>query len=174
MERTGPPGNRRERGFTLIEILVAFAVLGIGVSIFMQLFSSSLALAKNSRSQVVAVSLAEAQLHDILTNPDDYRWPSATIKPTALVEMGLSNEQVPESHRFTVPAVMPVAQRADDRERAFHERFRWQAYVRLPQQDADHIELSVVVRWTEAGKDLSETLTALAPRTRLSGAEGAI
>lgn len=174
MEQTGPPGSRREQGFTLIEVLVAFAVLGIGISVFVQLFSSSLALAKNSRSQSVAAALAEAQLQDILANPDAYRWPSASIQPGALVEMGLVNEQVPGPHGCTVPAVMPVAQQADARERAFYERFGWQAYVRLPQPDSDHVELSVVVRWTEAGRTLSETLTTVAPRTRLSGGGGAV
>jgi prepilin-type N-terminal cleavage/methylation domain-containing protein len=172
VERTGPPGSRRERGFTLIEILVAFAVLGIGISVFVTLFSSSLALAKNSRSQTVAVSLAEAQLHDILSNFAAYQWPAAAIKPETLVEMGLAGEQVPKPHSFSPPAVMPVGERADQRERAFYERFRWQAYVRLPHQDSDHVEVCVVVRWTEAGRDLSETLTTVAPRARLSGGEG--
>jgi general secretion pathway protein I len=55
-------GNSRARGFTLIEILVALAILGLSLGVLMQIFSTGLRGAAASKTRVVATRLAESKL----------------------------------------------------------------------------------------------------------------
>ncbi len=79
-----PIGNS-SAGFTLLEILVALAVLGIAITVVLQLFSADMRAISASRDYFSASAKAEAKMRDILdmdklgegsfseTSPDGYR-----------------------------------------------------------------------------------------------------
>ncbi len=58
--------NSERDGFTLLEILVAIAILGIAITIIIQLFSSNLRAIKASGDYVTASIKAEAKMREIL------------------------------------------------------------------------------------------------------------
>jgi prepilin-type N-terminal cleavage/methylation domain-containing protein len=73
------------KGFTLLEVIVAIAILGIAVSVVLQLFSANLRAISTSGDYVTAATRAEAEMRNILddknlqeasfseTTPDGYR-----------------------------------------------------------------------------------------------------
>lgn len=176
------PGTRS--GFTLIEILVALAVVTTAATIFISLFGSSLTLSRFNRSQIVAASLAEEQLSAILRNSGDYIWKLDGAEPGQLVEVvaadgegpaaaspagsrGFNAAAPPSGRPFDSLVVVPVEPAASDREENFYGKFRWQAYAALPQPNANHVDVTVVVRWKDAGREKSVALTSSAPRFAL-------
>ncbi|MGO9614126.1 MAG: prepilin-type N-terminal cleavage/methylation domain-containing protein [Dissulfurispiraceae bacterium] len=60
--RTAPQQN----GFTLLEVLVATAILGIAISIVLQLFSSDLRAISSSGNYVSAITKTEAKMRELL------------------------------------------------------------------------------------------------------------
>jgi general secretion pathway protein I len=52
----------RQRGFSLLEILVAFSILALSLGVLMQIFSGSLRNAEVTRDQAQAVALAQSLL----------------------------------------------------------------------------------------------------------------
>ena len=52
----------RQRGFSLLEILVAFSILALSLGVLMQIFSGSLRNADVTRNQAQAVALAQSLL----------------------------------------------------------------------------------------------------------------
>jgi general secretion pathway protein I len=54
--------KRRQRGFSLLEILVAFSILALSLGVLMQIFSGSLRNTDLSRDQAQAVVLAQSLL----------------------------------------------------------------------------------------------------------------
>ncbi len=58
----------RRSGFTLLEILVAIAILGIAVTVVLQLFSANLRAISTSGDYVSAVTKAEAKMREILSD----------------------------------------------------------------------------------------------------------
>ncbi|PKN19145.1 MAG: hypothetical protein CVU71_10240 [Deltaproteobacteria bacterium HGW-Deltaproteobacteria-6] len=56
------------KGFTLLEILVALAVLAIAVTMVIQLFSANLKTAAVSRDMTQAVARADTRIKNILSN----------------------------------------------------------------------------------------------------------
>lgn len=60
-------GHRQgERGFTLLEVLVALALLGIALVVIFQLFSANLHAVASSEDYVAAVSKAESLMREVL------------------------------------------------------------------------------------------------------------
>lgn len=170
-------GSRRRffkaSGFTLIEILVALAVVSTAATILISLFGSSLTLSRLNRSKTVAASLAQEQLDFILRNPEHYIWKLEGSEPGQLVEIeqvGAAKEAGDNGaagNSFHPLVVVPVEPRASTREENFYGKYRWQAYAALPQPQANHVDITVVVRWKDAGKDRSIALTSSAPRFAL-------
>jgi len=163
--------NARPGGFTLIEILVAVAVLGIGATIFIKLFSSSQDLAETSRSRTIATSLAERQLDALQRDPGQYEWPSQALETGTMAEILPFGGDPDATRGFAPPSTMPVNAAANARETNFMERFSWQAYARTPDAEAAYIELTVVVRWQENGRDKSLAITTSAHRSLLAEAD---
>ncbi len=61
---------QRRGGFTLLEILVTLALLGIAITIILQLFSANLRALSVSSNYVSAAMLAEAKMREILDDTD--------------------------------------------------------------------------------------------------------
>jgi general secretion pathway protein I len=59
----------RQRGFTLIEIVVAMAILGVGLTVIIELFAGGLRLGRTSEEFSKAVSLARMKLEEVSLNP---------------------------------------------------------------------------------------------------------
>jgi prepilin-type N-terminal cleavage/methylation domain-containing protein len=57
-----------EHGFTLLEILVALAIMGIAVTVLFQVFSANLRSIAVSDDYVSAVVRAEAKMREVLDN----------------------------------------------------------------------------------------------------------
>jgi len=58
------------KGFTLLEVLVATAILGIAVAVILQLFSANLRAISFSRDYVSASIKAEAKMKEILNSDE--------------------------------------------------------------------------------------------------------
>lgn len=99
--------SSRECGFTLIEVVVALAVLAIAMSAVMRVISQSIDIAAEMRQRTVALWVAQ----DRLTN---YRltrnWPPLETKDDKATMLGLewrvrdqvSSTQVPEMRRIDI------------------------------------------------------------------------
>ena len=90
----------RQRGFTLIEVAVAMAILGVGVVTVLELFSAGLRVERNSGIRARAVLRARALLDQTLTIPeiapgadrgeygDGYRWERRVREATEYTDSG--------------------------------------------------------------------------------------
>jgi type II secretion system protein I len=60
--------NSRKGGFTLLEVLVAIAILGIAVTVVLQLFSANLRAISASEDYVAASTKADAKIRELLAD----------------------------------------------------------------------------------------------------------
>lgn len=86
MYRRTKTSTEAERGFTLIEVVVAMAILSIGLTVLMELFSGGLRLGRTSGEYSKAVNLGRMKMEEIMTQQnieegtdegkfdDTYRW----------------------------------------------------------------------------------------------------
>jgi prepilin-type N-terminal cleavage/methylation domain-containing protein len=162
-------GEAAQGGFTLIEILVALVVVGVATSVFIQLFSLSLTMARTSQNQALAATLADEQMNALLRAPRAYDWHLAGAAPGQLI--AVTPRQAQEDHRhFDAPSTLPLSPRASNREEALHEKFSWEGYARLPHEDARCLEVTVAVRWVEEGRDRLISLTSAIARSAIAPA----
>ncbi|MCP4641840.1 MAG: hypothetical protein GY851_15460, partial [bacterium] len=63
----------------------------------------------------------------------------------------------------TAPTALPAAEAAGRQEQDFYEGFKVTTYAKGP-VDGDCLEVTVVVRWVNAGKVKDVALTASVPR----------
>ena len=61
---------RNRKGFTLMEVLVSLAILGIGLSIILELFSGGLRSAKISEEYTKATWYGKMKMEEMLTTKD--------------------------------------------------------------------------------------------------------
>ncbi len=156
-------------GFTLIEILAALSIMGVATFLFISLFTSSLELAQASRNLKVAADLADSQLHDLAHNAGGYVWPDVEdVQGGELVRVRPEGTQ----SRAAVPhpSAMPLDPAAHRRETNFYQKFSWDAYARLPRPQSPYVEVTVVVRWADRGRDRVFALASCMPRAVIGGA----
>jgi len=72
-------GRNANQGFTLLEVLVAVALLGIAVTVVLQLFSANIRTISASEDYISASVKAEAKMREILDNDDIYEMSYAEI-----------------------------------------------------------------------------------------------
>ena len=61
--------SNRNKGFTLIEVVVALAILGVGLTVIIELFSGGLRLARASMEYTRAVNYARIKMEEIAVKP---------------------------------------------------------------------------------------------------------
>jgi prepilin-type N-terminal cleavage/methylation domain-containing protein len=59
---------KRSAGFTLLEVIVAIAILGIAITVVLQLFSANLRAISVSGDYVAAATRAEGKMREILSD----------------------------------------------------------------------------------------------------------
>ena len=92
--------NSRSAGFTLLEVLVAVSILGIAITVILQLFSADLRAISVSGNYVAAAAKAEAKMREVLD--DD-----------ALTERSLS-ETTNDGYRIDVSVGRALQQRTEN------------------------------------------------------------
>jgi prepilin-type N-terminal cleavage/methylation domain-containing protein len=107
--------RRRERGFTLLEIAIGMAILGIGVVAALQVFGSSMQLARNASRKSEAVVHAKALMDAALWSPqlpdsishgtigNGFRW-ERTVRHAGPAD-GVPDEDTPTEVRLAVITV---------------------------------------------------------------------
>ena len=80
MAGAGLPG-RGEEGFTLLEVLVALAILGISVTVIFQLFSANLRAVRGSEDYVAAAVTAQTKMRQVLDDEKlaEKAWSETTL-----------------------------------------------------------------------------------------------
>lgn len=161
-DRPGQRRRTRREGFTLVEVLVALAVLSAATWIILSLFTNSLKLERNARSTRVAAELARDRLADILARPTAYAWP-AEDAIAGETPAPLTLKEPSQAGVFALPAVLPASPLAQSAEKVFYERFSWEAIVKRPAEGGGFYEVLVVVRWEEAKRPKQVVLTGSIP-----------
>lgn len=71
----------KQEGFTLLEVVVAFSLLAVTVTVILQLFSSNLRVLATSEDYAAAVLRAEAKMRDVLDDKDVVEGTSSETTP---------------------------------------------------------------------------------------------
>lgn len=150
------------RGFTLVEMVIALAVLTIATTILISMLGRGVALGEHSRHRTAAANIGDSILAEIQARPNAFIWPSfEDLASGELVEITPS-EAKPGTLGHPVSA--PLGAEQANHQREFFDGFRWLAHGRRPTENANHLEITVSVYWTEAGRAQSLALTTAYPR----------
>jgi prepilin-type N-terminal cleavage/methylation domain-containing protein len=166
-----PPvaGRRRQAGFTLMELIVALAVISVAATVYFSFYASSLMIGRTAKNRTVAMQLAEAQLHVIQRHPDRFLWQTPETPDNGRFPVLLAENDPPAGNPVSPPAILPVEERARRREEALYDRFRWKAWGRIPAPECGFYELTVVISWEEAQREEIIALTSTVPGGFLPG-----
>ena len=158
IRRRAVSGHRsRCAGFTLMEVIVALAVVGIAATIGVSMFVQSYSLGTDVRDRRIAYGIAESILTEIQRTPAAFEWPAANEQLQPVTKKDTGAKVAPPAVHATYPA-------ANTRVEAQYDKFAWHAYVKQP-ADIKSCELTAVVSWLSDGRTRSVTLTVLAPRS---------
>jgi general secretion pathway protein I len=122
------------RGFTLIEAVIALAILGVGLTVIIELFSGGLRLARTSVEYTKAVNYARLKMEEIAIKPKieegmeegefdpTYRW-QVEVKKVDLLFVDKDSDFKPPVEHFQVK--VNVLWKSGSRERsALFETYR--------------------------------------------------
>jgi len=157
----------RNKGFTLVELIIALAVLAVALSGLIALYGVSLELAKEARQKTVAVELASTQMAALSASPEQFIWHVDDSDATALFPITRDEDAPAAGNIVASPEVMLVNRNAHVHNENFYNRFRWKAWGRLSSPDAQAYEITVAVYWRARGKQRSLALTSSVPRYRI-------
>jgi prepilin-type N-terminal cleavage/methylation domain-containing protein len=160
----GTHTERLQRGFTLIEVIVSLAVLSVASWIIVALFTASMNLGARARHERMAAEIAEEALVNMGQQPRFYQWGEGDAPRTELFPVTLAGSSEAQPLPATPPVTLPAERGAAARNRAEYERFTWEAYARLPGDNAAYYEVTVAVRWQDSGRDRVFTLTRAVAR----------
>ncbi len=103
----------KARGFTLIEVLVAVAILGIGLTVTLELFAGGLRLGRTSEEYTKAVNYARMKMEELAVKPevaegseegsfdDTFRW-QVEVKKVDLLPVEDKPDFKPPVHFYQV------------------------------------------------------------------------
>ncbi len=169
-DRENAVKGKKESAFTLIELIVALAVLSIAITVVVQMFSMSVDISRNAQNAILAHMIAEDKLEYVVNYPEKFKW------------------QIPQNYRFgeffrvlTSPDEPETGNRVEDfallppdwgqylKYRNALSSYRWKVLGKLSSPNSDVFEVSVVVSYKESGRTKYYVLTSYVPKEKTVG-----
>ncbi len=159
-------GARQNAGYTLMEVIVALAVISAASFIVIGGFTRSKLLADRSVSTSIAAAFAEERLAALQQNPSAFVWPDDAKLADAAFSKIVPKDTDPAvpQQGIPVPATLPSNANQKVREQILYAEFSSEIFVRLPKPDSLVYEVSVAVTWLEGGRKQVITLTTAVPK----------
>ena len=159
-------GARRDAGYTLMEVIVALAVISAAAFIVVGGFTRSNLLADRSVSTSIAAAFAEEKLAELQQTPSAFSWPDdAKLADAAFAKVVPKGADPATTQQgIPVPATLPANANLKEREQVLYAKFSSEVFVRLPKPDSLVYEVSVAVTWLEGGRKQVITLTTALPK----------
>ena len=167
----GRSGNRR--GFTLIELIAALTVISVATTILLRLYVASTDLGNLAQHREVAASIADAQLTQIIANPDDFVWDLQQKDAQGFFRVKATADDPRAGAKAVLPEVLIPQDTSHTHQVNFYNKFRWLAFARIPNPESAYIEVAVTTRWSQAGREERVALTGVVPRTAVEPKWGA-
>jgi len=104
-------------GFTLIEVVVAIAILGVGLTVIIELFSGGLRLGRVSQEYIQAMNYASVKMEELTVKEnvlegieegefdDHYSW-QTRIKKVALLPVEMETDFKPPVDLFQIKVII--------------------------------------------------------------------
>jgi prepilin-type N-terminal cleavage/methylation domain-containing protein len=139
-----PSGGRVRSGFTLIEVVVALAILGVGLMVIIELFSGGLRLGRASKEYTNAVNYARMKMEEVRLKPptvegteegefdDLFRW-QVDVKKVNILPVEKGTDFKPPAELFLVK--VNVIWRSGSKERSVG----LQSYQIVKQEESEKI-----------------------------------
>lgn len=164
-------GRGARRGFTLVEILTALAIISVAGYISVSLLANAQGVALANRHRMLADELAAECVAAIQANPGLMNWPgAAALSETAPGDIIAIQKADASPRVFPAPSTMPTNSTSFDRTRDLYRRFDWTAHVTIPEAGASVADLTITVHWRLRGRYESVTRTTAAPAGLLGSA----
>ncbi len=164
--------DMKRSGFTLIELIVALAIISIAGTVFVSMYLSSMEMGRTARNRTMAARLADEQLNTLVRHPEQYQWNIPAEPNVEPFPITLAGSQGSTNNAVGQPSVMPLNQNAFRREETLYNNFHWTARGRFPNLNSAFCEVTVVVHWVESGRPQMLALTSALPRFQLPEGEG--
>ncbi|HOK08691.1 MAG TPA: prepilin-type N-terminal cleavage/methylation domain-containing protein [Candidatus Hydrogenedens sp.] len=152
-------------GFSLIELIVALAVVSVAVTGLVQMFSISLNLSQRSQNIILANSIAQDKLYYLINNPQCFLWKiSEAGKEGGYFPILTSNEEPKSGNPVEEPKITPPDWASFRKYKNANQKFRWKAYGKISNSNENCYEVIVIVIYKEGGRTRYYTETSIVPR----------
>lgn len=159
---------KTKEGFTLIELIVALAVISIAITALVQMFSLSLNLAQTSQNALLASNIAYEKLNYLKNCPEKFIWKisNATNKEEVFPIL-TSEDEAKTGNIAEIPIIAPPDWASFRTYKNISQKFRWKAFGKLLPEDNDYYEVVVTVIYNEFGRTKYYTVNSIIPRFQI-------
>ncbi len=159
---------RTSKGFTLIELMVALAVVSIAITGLVQMFTLSLNLAQTSQNAILASNIAYEKLNYLKNCPEKFVWKiPENINSETIFPILTSEEEAKAGNVLEVPIIAPPDWASFRKYKNISQKFRWKAFGKLVGEEKESYEVVVTVMYIEFGRTKYYIANSVIPRFQI-------
>ncbi|MCX8066143.1 MAG: prepilin-type N-terminal cleavage/methylation domain-containing protein [Candidatus Hydrogenedentes bacterium] len=152
-------------GFTLIELIVALAVLSVAVTVVVQMFSISVDMSRVAQNSILAHMIAEEKLEFVVNHPEKFKWNiPENYKFGDFFRVLTSSDEPEAGNKVEEFLSLPPEWERYVRYKNVLSSFRWKVLGKLSSPDSNVVEVIVVVSYRESGRLRNYALMSIVPR----------
>lgn len=159
---------KTSKGFTLIELIVALAVISIAITGLVQMFALSLNLAQTSQNAILACNIAYEKLNYLKNCPEKFVWKVPdNVNTDGIFPILTSEGEAQAGNTPEIPIIAPPDWASFRKYKNVSQKFRWKAFGKLLGEEKDSYEVVVTVMYKEFGRTKYYTANSIIPRFQI-------